>query len=143
MWALGQKAEKASKLPSECIPGLANEVCDWTIYQFDNAVPYFMTVISNALLEREKTPSGARWGHPPLGADDKSYDTQAKYTLSQLLDVKFRLPRPPSERERRRQVGGALKAMLGGNSRQKPKAQGKPKLPLSLAVQLEARGIRL
>ena len=96
---MGQKAEKASKLPSECLPGLADEIGEWGVYCFDNAVGYFMRVIQNALLERENngTEADPKWG-------------EARYTLEELLDPHFRLPRPPTAKQRRQQTG--LNAMV-------------------------------
>lgn len=86
---LGQKAEQASRLPSECVPGLEDEVGEWVCWCFDNAVGWFMRVTQNALQEREKL--GDEW--------------RIKYTLSQLLDDDFRLPKPPSPRQVRAQQG--------------------------------------
>lgn len=127
MWSLGQKASESNKLPSECIPDLDEIVCDWTIWQFDNGIMFFVSVIKNALAETEKIGS----------------ESQAKYTLGQLLDDDFRLPRPLTHKQQRKQVGAAVKAMMNSA---RPKAQAKsgktkPMIPESLAKQLRARGI--
>lgn len=79
MWKLGQKAEKYGKLPSELFPGLVDE---WAIYCFDNAVNYFMLVMQNALQERKEVGAG------------KQKVWREVYTLEQLLNDDFRLPRP-------------------------------------------------
>lgn len=86
---MGQKAEQASKLPSECVPGLAEEIGEWGCWCFDNAVGFFMRVIGNALQEREKV--GDEW--------------RLKYSLSQLLEDDFRLPKPLTPKPRRAQQG--------------------------------------
>lgn len=75
---LGQKAAKYTRPPSEFIPGLVDE---WTCYQFDNAVLWFVNTIENALTERVE-----------VGAGD-SRKSIARYTLTQLLDPAFTLPR--------------------------------------------------
>lgn len=73
----------------------------WTCYCFDNAILYFCTVIESALTETKK-----------IGiAPDIEYE--AKYTIDQLLDNDFRLPRPPTAKEKRAQgaPGSGLKAL--------------------------------
>lgn len=101
MWKLGDKAERANKLPSECIPGLDEIACDWTIWMFDNAIHFFMSAMHAALSEREKI------------GDGKNSEMKAKYTLSQLLDDDFRLPHPLSGKAKRGKVGEQVKAMFG------------------------------
>lgn len=134
MWNLYDKAKRANKLPSECVPGLDAVACDWTIWQFDNAVHFVGSVLEHALNERVETGEG------------KNYRSQPKYKLSQLLEDDFRLPRPLTAKQERKQVGEQLKAMFGMGARRpgRPKAQGqgqsKPLLPPSLAKQWLARG---
>ena len=70
-------------------------------YCLDGAVVTLGTVIENALLERVESGEGATFTSAP------------KYTLEQLLDPAFTLPRPPSKRMQRQQVGAQLRAMLG------------------------------
>lgn len=129
------KAERSNRLPSECVPGIEEVACDWTIWQFDNAVHFFMTVIKNALEERVEadTKKEPRW--------------EAKYSLDQLLDDDFRLPRPLTQAEKRRAIGAQVKAMFGMSgtrkSKAKPGATPKPFLPPSLAEQWLARGRKL
>jgi hypothetical protein len=54
----------------------------WAAYQFDNAVAFVGVIIENALAERvEIGPANRR-------------EWREKYTLAQLLDSRFRLPRP-------------------------------------------------
>jgi len=132
MWVLGQKAAKYTRPPSEFIPGLWDE---WTRYCFDNAITWFCSTIENALVERvnngsEKDP---RW--------------EEKYTLSELLEDDFRLPRPPTTTERRKAIGGQVKAMFGSGSQRKGegKSKGKdnPISPSSLVGQWLARRRKL
>lgn len=78
MWTLGQKAEKYSRPPSEFIPGLVDEL---TCYQFDNAILYFCATIEAAALERDN-----------IGSEEKPKWRQ-RYTMTQLLDDDFRMPR--------------------------------------------------
>lgn len=125
MWSLGQKASESNKLPSECVPGLDEIVCDWTIWQFDNGIMFFFSVMKNALAETEKIGN----------------ESQAKYTLSQLLEDDFRLPRPLSHKQQRRQVGVAVRGLVATTSRIQVKGKPKSMIPESLAKQLRARGI--
>lgn len=83
MWALGTKAEKASKLPSECIPDLDAYVCDWTIWQLDNAIVYFMQTIRNALEERFEIGSGS------------TAKMVQRYTLGEILHDGVKIERNP------------------------------------------------
>lgn len=64
------------------MPGLVDELGDWQIYCFDNAIGYFVTVVKNALAETNK-----------IGIAPNIEDV-AKYTLERLLDNDFRMPRP-------------------------------------------------
>lgn len=68
-------------------------------YQFDNAVTLFGLTIENALQERQNvgTQKEPKW--------------EPKYTLKELLDNDFRLPRPVQKE----QPGGlaGLKALVG------------------------------
>ena len=98
MWALYYKATKYNKLPSEYFADLVDE---WTRYCFDNAVTYFGSVIEGALTETVEQG---------MGNNKRSV---AKYTLRQLLDPVFRLPRPPQEpRAAHPQGGSGLAALL-------------------------------
>ena len=97
MWTLYDKAKRSGKLPSECVPGLAERVCDWTIYQFDNAVIFFGTAIENAAQEQTRIQYGNRSEYRP------------KYTLDQLLSDGFRLPRPQHQGS---QTGNGLAPIL-------------------------------
>lgn len=104
-------------------------VCDWTLWQFDNAVNFVGAVIENALLERDKL--GDEW--------------RPRYTLHQLLDDEFRLPRPLSPKAQKRAVGQRLKALFGAGALGRPKpgkagAASKPMIPESLMKQIRARG---
>ena len=70
----------------------------WAALQFDNAVTLVGAVIEDAAQEQQEvgTQKEARW--------------QAKYHMEQLLDDDFRLPRPPTLKERER---SALQGLLG------------------------------
>jgi hypothetical protein len=132
MWTLGQKAEKSGKLPSECIPGIEEIACDWTIWQLDNAIHFFVSVIKNAIEEREQV------------GDSKNVEWKAKYTFDQLLDDEFRLPRPLTYKQRRHAVGEQVKAMFGMAAPKRSKRKSKdgaprPMLPPSLVAQWLAR----
>ena len=85
MWTLWTKAKTFHKLPSE-IADPRGRWDDLTRYQFDNAVTYFGLTLENALQETVEmtlhSAKGPRVTHKP------------KYTLGQLLDPSFRLPRP-------------------------------------------------
>lgn len=63
-------------------PCFANRLTAW---KFDNAVLFVGLTIENALLERDK-----------VGGKD-NYETEARYTLAQILEPAFRLRRPASE----------------------------------------------
>lgn len=56
-------------------------------WMLDNLVLTFGTIVENALLERDEIGSG------------QGKTSVARYTLTQLLDPDFKLPRPQSERE--------------------------------------------
>lgn len=130
MWKLGDKAERANKLPSECIPGLDEIACDWTIWMFDNAIHFFMSVMHAALSEREKI------------GDAKNAEWKAKYTLSQLLEDEFRLPRPISHKAKRGQTGQQVKALFGSATprKRKGKDKGKPMLNPLMQKWLQRHG---
>lgn len=123
MWALGSKAAKYSKPPSEFIPGLVDELA---CYQFDNAVLWFCSTVENALAETEQ-----------IGVGDK-VEHKAKYTLEQLLSDDFRLPRPLSHQEQRSQTGQQVKALFGtGAKRGNRRGKDKPKVPPLLQTWLQ------
>jgi hypothetical protein len=95
---LGQKAEQASKLPSECVPGLVEEIGEWGRWCFDNAVGWFMRVMQNALQERNVTGN----------------ESEPRYSLSLLLADDFHLPKPPAPR-RGQSAGQGLRAIALSN----------------------------
>lgn len=127
MWELGQKAEKASKLPSECVPGLEAEIGEWGVYCFDNAVIFFMRVIENALHERVETGTS------------KEPRSEAKYTFAQLLEDDFHLPRPLTYQQQRRAVGAQVKALFGMAAPRRGKRKGKQSESGGLVAQWLAR----
>ena len=59
----------------------------------DSLVLTFGTIVENALLERDEIGSGA----------GKTYHN--RYTLTQLLDPEFQLPRPASEHDEMEEYG--------------------------------------
>ena len=91
---LGQKAEQASRLPSECVPGLEEEIGEWGCWCFDNAVGWFMRVMQNALQERDPYRTGVAGN-----------ESEPRYSLLLLLADDFHLPKPPSPRKTRAQQG--------------------------------------
>jgi hypothetical protein len=81
MWQLWRKVNLAHRLPSEVF-GERNPLAAWML---DNCVLTFGTLIENALLEEDEIGSG------------ESLKRIKRYTLAQLLDPEFRLPRPVDE----------------------------------------------
>lgn len=77
MWTLYATAKATATRPSKLI-GIGDR---WAALQFDNAVSLVGTVIENASQEMKKT------------GPDKKPEWKAKYTMNQLLDPDFRLPR--------------------------------------------------
>lgn len=79
MWKLGQTAKETSSRPSAllCLDD------PLTAYQFDAAVITLVAIVSNALSEMVEVGFG------------KDKRREQRYTLEQLLDPAFRLPRPP------------------------------------------------
>lgn len=65
-----------------------------------------------------------------MGVGDKS-EHKAKYTLDQLLDNDFRLPRPAGGKAKRGKVGEQVKALFGAPRKRK----GKESPPLSPLMQ--------
>lgn len=84
MWEAYQDLKMCHKRPSEML-----EVTDTiAAYCLDKAVLTFGIVIENALQERDKVGTG------------KDVEYRDRYSLSQLLDPTFTLPRPqPSPRK--------------------------------------------
>lgn len=81
MWSAYQSLKMYHRRPSEDL-GETNSIAAYCV---DNAVLFFGITIENALGEREKVTVGKETHYEPL------------YTLSQLLDPAFRLPRPQPE----------------------------------------------
>jgi hypothetical protein len=98
-------------------------------YCLDSAVTFFGSTVRAALRETVKIQVGKETYFEP------------KYEVEQILEPDFYLPRPPSRKQRRFAVGEQLRAMLDSGTRDPHKVSGKPKLPKSLLVQLEERGI--
>lgn len=70
----------------------------WIALQFDNAVTLVKTVLENALNEMHKVGT------------EKDGKMEPVYSLEQLLDPEFKLPRPPSAQDKERAALGTLKA---------------------------------
>jgi len=85
MWDLYLDCKTWGGRPSQRFdwPCLQNKLTGWKL---DHAVLYVGLTIENALHER--VPTG----------DPKQHETRPKYALAQLLDSRFRLPRPQAER---------------------------------------------
>jgi hypothetical protein len=81
MWRLWRKSNLYHKLPSE-IFGERDPLAAWML---DNAVTAFGTIVENALQEEDE-----------IEAYGKTIRNK-RYTLSNLLDPEFRLPRPREE----------------------------------------------
>jgi hypothetical protein len=71
----------------------------WLAFQFDNAVNYLGITVENALYEKRNVGT------------EKKPDMQPMYTLEQLLDDNFRMPRPVKEQPK--SGIAALMAMTG------------------------------
>lgn len=92
-------AKTTGQRPSDIISidGVVEHSADWFAYQFDKAVTLVGTVIENASQELVESGMG------------KSKRMVPKYSMEQLLDPDFHLPRPPSKQQRARQGLEALK----------------------------------
>lgn len=97
MWSLYVTATATGQRPSSLM-----QIRDaWAAYQFDAAVVMVGRVIENAAQEQHNVggPRNPKWVN--------------RYSMDQLLDDAFRLPRPLTEKERERESLRALKAMAG------------------------------
>ena len=84
MWDVYLHCQKWHQTPSQYLswPCFANRLVAW---KFDNAVLFLGITIENALQERNESGEG------------KSYRSTPRYTLRQLLEPDFRLPRPKEQ----------------------------------------------
>lgn len=73
----------------------------WAAYQFDSAVTLVGGAIENAVQEMQEIGEGQHRRLVP------------KYSLEQLLDPDFRLPPPPSAKDKERDGLAALHALAG------------------------------
>lgn len=97
MWSLYQTAKATSERPSNLV-----EIIDaWAAYQFDSAVTFLGRAIEN--YSQELIEVG-----PP-----KEKRLVPKYSMEQLLDPDFLLPRPKTDLEKQRDALAVLKAMAG------------------------------
>lgn len=95
MWQLHQTAKSYGQRPSDLV-----EISDrWAALQFDNAVALVGVVVENASQEQHNTGT------------DKAPKWELKYTMTELLDPEFRLPRP-ARKAKAKGIDG-LKAMAG------------------------------
>jgi hypothetical protein len=81
MWQVWRKATTFHLLPSQVL----RENDPLAAWSLDNLVLTFGTIVENALLERDEIGSG------------QHKQSVSRYTLTQLLDPAFTLPRPVSE----------------------------------------------
>jgi hypothetical protein len=83
MWNLWRKAKEFHSLPSKVF----GERDPLAAYMLDNAVLAFGTIIENALMEQHEIGSGQgkKW--------------VKRYTITQLLDPEFKLPRPKDDED--------------------------------------------
>ena len=77
----------------------------WLAYQVDRCVNVIGTVVSNAAQEFEKLGEGENTSYEP------------KYTMDQLLDPDYKLPRPKTAEDKERDSLQALKALARGGKR--------------------------
>jgi hypothetical protein len=117
-------ATKYSQLPAAILDE-DRELDSLTRYLLNKVVTWFGITIENALAERVNVGS------------EKEPHWEARYTLSQLLDPSFRLPRPMNATAARGQIGPRVKALFGSG---KPKRKGKPKVSPLLQMWMEKRG---
>jgi hypothetical protein len=123
-------ATKYSQLPAAILDE-DHELSSLARYLLNKVVTWFGITIENALAERVNVGS------------EKEPHMEARYTLSQLLDPSFRLPRPMNATAARKQVGSHVKALFGSG---KPKHKGKSGSPQGAKVSpllqmwLEKRG---
>lgn len=98
MWEAWNKLKTAQVLPSDDL-ALDDSIATWCV---DGAVMWFGITIENALNERvnKGTKEKPKW--------------EARYTLTQLLDPVFRLPRLLPEPKQPAQDGFALLLALAG-----------------------------
>jgi hypothetical protein len=97
MWVLYLTAKATHSRPSDLV-----EIEDrWTAYQFDSAVTFLGTVIENAAQEQENHGT------------EKKPDWGPKHQMDELLDPEFRLPRPPTKKERERHHFQAFASQFG------------------------------
>lgn len=96
MWLLHQKATRFHRPPSELV-GLTDE---WAAYQLDNAVNFFGITLENALAERDKVGTGA------------NVEYRERYSLSQLLEPDFRLPRPQARASRKNRWAAFAQSLM-------------------------------
>jgi hypothetical protein len=75
MWSLYHRAKQTNSRPSQLVEGINDPMAR---YCLDGAVILFGTIIENALLERQRVGDGK---------------STPKWTLKQLLDPTFTLPR--------------------------------------------------
>ncbi len=97
MWKLYTTAKTTATRPSDLV--CIND--RWTALQFDNAVTTVGNVLESARDEMQKTGT----------TDNPKWEP--KYTMSQLLDDKFRLPAPPTPADRDKEMLAGLQAMAG------------------------------
>lgn len=83
MWIAYQSLKTYHRRPSTDLE-VTDTIAAWCV---DGTVLWFGITVENALAERV----------PVLG---KKYETQPRYTLAQLLDDGFTLPRPPRPAQR-------------------------------------------
>jgi hypothetical protein len=75
MWSLYHRAKQTNSRPSRLVEGISHPMAR---YCLDGAVILFGTIVENALLERQRVGEGK---------------STARWTLKQLLDPTFTLPR--------------------------------------------------
>jgi hypothetical protein len=88
MWRLHRKATLSHRLPNEVFDptgtkfALGGEYGPLAAWMLDNACMTWGTIAENALAERNEVKIGKKTQYTP------------RYTLPQLLDPRFKLPRP-------------------------------------------------
>lgn len=97
MWGAWQSLKTYHRRPSVDMD-VTDSIAAWSV---DGAVLWFGVTIENALHETQEVKTGKRTEHRPL------------YTLEELLRDDFKLPRPPTKLDKRRQ--GAMNLLSLAN----------------------------
>lgn len=100
MWHLYLTAKTSRSRPSDIV-GIIDR---WAAFQLDSAV----TLVGNAI-------EGASQEMQKIGGD-KNARYVPKYNMEELMDPAFRLPRPPTKKDRERSSLATLRRLAGSKN---------------------------